>query len=481
MSIVFAAMVPHPPLIIPQVGKGQEDGIPATVESYKEMGRRVAELRPDTVFISTPHSVMYYDYFHISPGERARGDFKRFGVSPRDWSMEVEYDTEFVQTLCGYADELSFPAGIDGERDASLDHATLIPLHFIREAWGDAPLPKVVRVGLSGLPLSFHYMLGMLVQKAAEQLDRKVVYIGSGDLSHKLVDEGPYGFDENGPVYDERIMDVMGAGDFGKLFDFSADFCERAAECGHRSFVMMAGALDRTAVKVTKLSHEGPFGVGYGVCFYDPEGPDESRNFLEQAEGAKADKMAALRAQEDVYLTLARTALEHYLTEGYVLSLEAMQEQGLVPSLPADLLDRRAGAFVSLHKEGALRGCIGTTGPTQENLAEEICRNAVKAATEDPRFPQVQAHELPDLVYDVDVLSEPEDISGPEELDVKKYGVIVSTRGFIPKRGLLLPDLAGVDTVEEQIAIACRKANIREDEKYTLQRFTVERHCVEEE
>ena len=479
MSIIFGAMVPHPPLIVPQVGKGQEAGIADTVTAYKEVGRKVAELEPDTIVISTPHSVMYYDYFHISPGATATGDFARFGVSPRNWSMTVDYDEEFVKTLCDYADELSFPAGVAGERDASLDHATLIPLHFVREALPEgAKLPKVVRIGLSGMPLSYHYMLGMLIRNAAEELDKKVVYIASGDLSHKLKDDGPYGFDAAGPEYDERIMDVMGSASFGDLFSFDADFCDRAAECGHRSFVMMAGAFDRTAVNVKKYSHEGPFGVGYGICTYEPAGPDETRNFLEQEEAAKAQKMAELRAKEDAYITLARLTLESYFEKGVTPSAEALHEQGLLPDLPAALTETRAGCFVSLHKEGALRGCIGTTGPTQETLADEIIRNAVNAATEDPRFPRVEAHELPDLVYDVDVLSEPEDIDGPEVLDVKKYGVIVSTNGFIPKRGLLLPDLAGVDTVDEQIAIAKRKANIRDDEKIRLQRFTVERHEV---
>lgn len=479
MSILFGAMVPHPPLIIPEVGRGQEAGIGDTVTSYQAVGKRIAEHAPDTIVISTPHSVMYYDYFHISPGASASGDFARFGVSPSNWSMTVDYDEEFVQTLCDYADELSFPAGVAGERDASLDHATLIPLHFVREALPEgATLPKVVRIGLSGMPLSYHYMLGMLIQKAAEDLERNVVYIASGDLSHKLKDDGPYGFDAAGPEYDERIMDVMSSASFGDLFAFDADFCDRAAECGHRSFVMMAGALDRTAVKPEMLSHEGPFGVGYGVCTYEPLGPDESRNFLEQEELVKAEKMAELRGNEDAYITLARLTLESYLEKGITPSAETLHEQGLLPELPEELLSRRAGCFVSLHKEGALRGCIGTTGPTQDTLADEIIRNAVNAATEDPRFPRVEAHELPDLVYSVDVLSEPEDISSPDELDVRRYGVIVSTDGFIPKRGLLLPDLAGVDTVEEQIAIACKKASIREDESYSLQRFTVERHEV---
>ena len=479
MSILFGAMVPHPPLIIPQVGRGQEAGIPETVASYQAVGRIIADLSPDTIVVSTPHSVMYYDYFHISPGASARGDFARYGVPASEWDMTVEYDTEFTDTLSAYAKELSFPAGTDGERDASLDHATLIPLHFVREALpAGAALPKVVRIGLSGLPLSYHYMLGMLIQKAADRLGRRVVYIASGDLSHKLKEDGPYGLDENGPLYDARIMQVMGNASFGELFSFSSDFCERAAECGHRSFVMMAGAFDKTAVATKKWSHEGPFGVGYGICTYEPQGHDETRNFLEIEERAKAEKMAQVRASEDVYLTLARSALETYYEKGYLPTAEQLYDQGLLPELPTGLTGRRAGAFVSLHKEGALRGCIGTTGPTKEDLAEEIISNALKAATEDPRFPNVDAAELPDLVYNVDVLSEPEDIDSTDELDVKKYGVIVYTTGFFPKRGLLLPDLSGVDTVEEQVSIALRKANIREDEDYKLQRFTVERHEV---
>ena len=173
----------------------------------------------------------------------------------------------------------------------------------------------------------------------------------------------------------------------------------------------------------------------------------------------------------DPYVQLARNTIDLYIKKKQIY--EPQPEE-----LTEEMRSAQAGAFVSIHKDGDLRGCIGTTGPTQDSLADEIIRNAVNAATEDPRFPRVEAHELPDLVYNVDVLSEPEDIDGPEQLDVKKYGVIVSTGGFIPKRGLLLPDLAGVDTIEEQIAIAKKKANIRDGEKVKLQRFTVERHEV---
>ena len=132
-----------------------------------------------------------------------------------------------------------------------------------------------------------------------------------------------------------------------------------------------------------------------------------------------------------------------------------------------------AGAFVSLHVHGQLRGCIGTTGPTAENVAWEIVRNAVSACSRDPRFAPVRTDELDSLEYSVDVLGEPEAISSPAELDVKRYGVIVSCGG---RRGLLLPDLEGVDTVERQIDIARQKGGIGSRERYTLERFEVARH-----
>ena len=137
------------------------------------------------------------------------------------------------------------------------------------------------------------------------------------------------------------------------------------------------------------------------------------------------------------------------------------------------MLSRRAGAFVSIHEHGELRGCIGTIAPTTDSLAEEIIQNAISASTRDPRFYPIRPEELADLEISVDVLGEPEQISSMAELDVKRYGVIVSHGR---KRGLLLPDLEGVDTVEYQVAIARQKAGIREGEPITLERFEVVRH-----
>ena len=134
---------------------------------------------------------------------------------------------------------------------------------------------------------------------------------------------------------------------------------------------------------------------------------------------------------------------------------------------------KQAGVFVSLKKHGSLRGCIGTISPVTQSIAKEILRNAVSSGTEDPRFPPVTKDELDELIYSVDVLGEAESITDKSELDVKRYGVIV-TAGR--KRGLLLPNLDGVDTIEQQLSIARKKAGIYDNEKVSMERFEVVRH-----
>ena len=266
MSILASFMVPHPPLIVPQVGKGGEKQVLKTISSYEKAADEIAALCPDTIIITSPHQTMYADYFHISPGKRAKGSFAKFGAP--DVKFNEEYDEDLVDKISKIAHKENFPCGILGEEDDRLDHGTMVPLWFIRNKYKGG---KIVRIGLSGLPLTEHYRLGMIIEEAVEALGRKAVFVASGDLSHKLQDYGPYGFAKEGPQYDERIMDVMGRGAFGELFDFSEDFCDKAAECGHRSFVIMAGAWDSRNVRTEVLSHEDTTGVGYGIVTFYPE------------------------------------------------------------------------------------------------------------------------------------------------------------------------------------------------------------------
>ncbi len=460
MPIIAAFAVPHPPLIVPQVGRGGEKQIEATVRAYEQAADEIAALHPDTIIISSPHSVMYADYFHISPGSEASGSFGSFGAPQVKFAEQ--YDTALVDAIEELAGKENFPAGTLGEKDSRLDHGTMVPLYFIRQKYTGG---KIIRVGLSGLPLTEHYRFGQLIEKAVAQTGRNAIYVASGDLSHKLQDYGPYGFAPEGPEYDKRIMGVLSRGAFGELLEFDEIFCEKAAECGHRSFVIMAGALDGLSVKAMQLSHEDITGVGYGVCTFYPGNKDENRHFADTFLTGKSAELERKREMSDEYVKLARKSLESYIRDGKRIDIPA--------GLPAEMLTEKAGAFVSIHEHGQLRGCIGTILPVTDCVAEEIIRNAVSASTEDPRFDPIQPDELEWLEINVDVLGKPEDIDSPDKLDVKRYGVIV-TSGY--KRGLLLPDLDGVDTVEQQIEIAKHKAGITDGEKIKLQRFEVVRH-----
>lgn len=465
MPVVAAFVVPHPPLAVPGVGRGRERGIARTVAAYEEVARRVASLRPDTVVISSPHSTLYADYFHVSPGAGASGTFAQFGDA--EDGLEVRYDRELVRALERVAHERGIPLGTRGERDRALDWGVLVPLHFLsRHSTGY----EVVRLGLSGLSPLEHYRVGECVQRAARDLGRRVVYVASGDLSHKLSAEGPYGFAPEGSEFDEAVCAALAEGDLLGLLTIDQRLCDRAAECGLRSFQIMAGALDGTPVRSELLSYEGPFGVGYAVAALEPtgaEGSSEERRLGAAYEGWRRQEMRRVRAGEDPYVRLAREALESWVRLGRRLGPS-------VERLP-ELASRRAGAFVSLKKDGRLRGCMGTISPTRGSLAEEIAENAVMAGCHDPRFPPVREHELDEIAYDVDVLGEAEEVEGPEDLDPARYGVIVSAPGG--RRGLLLPDLDGVDTVEEQLSIAARKGGIDLlEEGVRLERFEVVRH-----
>ncbi len=460
MSVIAGFVVPHPPMIVPAVGRGSEKQVEETTRAYMEVAGQIAELKPDTIVISSPHATMYTDYFCISSGSGATGDFGRFGAG--DVSFDEKYDEEFVKKLEELIYEKDFPAGTMGDREKKLDHGVMVPLYFIEKFYRDF---KLVRIGLSGLELADHYRMGQFIEKVSLSLGRRTVYVASGDLSHKLQEYGPYGFAPEGPVYDERVMDVLGRGAFGELLDFEEDFCERAAECGHRSFVMMSGAFDRRAVDCKVYSHQDVTGVGYGIASFYPAGRDESRCFLEQYSERQKCLMDEKKASQDEYVKLARDTIESYIRYGKTPDVSSLKG--------SELLSKRAGAFVSIHKNGRLRGCIGTILPVQDNLAQEIVHNAVSASTQDPRFEPIGVGELDYLDINVDELMPPEEIDSPDMLDVKKYGVIVTCRG---KRGLLLPDLPGVDTVEQQIDIARQKAGIAPGEPLSLMRFEVVRH-----
>lgn len=460
MPLKGAFIVPHPPLIIPEIGGGQEKKIKKTIDAYEKISQKISEIKPDTIVLTTPHSVLYSDYIHISPGDGAKGNFREFGEV--EVGMKAYYDAEFVKVLSLLAEENNIHAGTLGEKRKTLDHGVMVPLYYVNKYYNDY---KLVRISISGLSFIEHYKFGKCIKQAAEESDKNVVFIASGDLSHMLKDEGPYGYREDGPIFDREVTDAMRSSDFLQFLKFDEEFCEAAAECGLRSFITMAGALDGKKVKADLLSYEGPFGVGYAVASFEITGNDENRHFDEIYMDNELKRIESLKKEEDDYVKLARHTLE-----SYVINHKKIKKGS---ELSTKLLNDKAGVFVSLKLDGKLRGCIGTIMSTTDCIADEIIQNAISAGTEDPRFYPVTEEELPRLVYNVDVLGKPESIASSDDLDPEKYGVIVS-KGR--RSGLLLPDLEGIDNAEEQISIALKKAGIGPNENYSMERFEVERH-----
>lgn len=449
MSIVAAYAVPHPPLIVPAVGHGEEKAIQATIDAYREVARRIVEHEPQTIVVVSPHAPLYRDGFYVSLSEASEGDMAQFRA-PHE-HLEILNDTEFEWLLSQELKAhgiLTVGAGSDVEE---LDHASYVPLYFLRD---NLPNFKLVRVGLSGLPSSVHKQVGECIAHVARETQSATVLIASGDLSHKLTPDGPYGFAQAGPEFDARIIELFKNNDLAGLFTLDPLMCEAAAECGLKSFEIMAGALEGTTYDAELLSYEGPFGVGYAVAAFEVESDAQ--------DGDEADAPVEV----DPYVALARASVEGFVTTGEAIALPA--------DTPHELLDLRAGVFVSLHEHGELRGCIGTISPVRDCIAQEIIYNGISACSEDPRFTPVLPQELDYLDYSVDVLAPAEPITSLDELDPKRYGVIV-TKGM--KRGLLLPNLDGVDTIEQQLGIAMAKAGISPDElPLSVERFEVVRH-----
>lgn len=476
MPLCAAYVMPHPPLAVDGVGDGSEKLlIPETMKSFHAIGKEISKIAPDTIVVSSPHSIIYSDYFHISPGFHSAGNFNMFGA---DTSMSIDYDNEFVSNLERFCSEIHFSAGTQGEENPNLDHGTMVPLFFVNQYYQNYDL---VRVSLSGLSLNEHFIFGKMIKKVADKLDKKIVFIASGDLSHYQKDEGPYGYRPEGPIYDEKLMNTLSSGNLKDLLSFDDNLLRQAGECGHRSFCIMAGALDEEDYSVDTLSHENTFGVGYGFARINIKSRFNGNSDWENAIKLELERYYAGETQKftaqmeaaimesqdkDIYVALARKTIDALILGKELPDTDA-------DDISDELKNKRAGTFVSIHKGNELRGCIGTIMATKKCIAEEIVANAISASTQDPRFPKVSEDELPFLEINVDVLTEPEPIKSADELDVKKYGVIVQNDHRL---GILLPDLDGVDTIEQQISIAKRKAGISENEACEMYRFTVSRH-----
>ncbi|MGE0495073.1 MAG: AmmeMemoRadiSam system protein A [Vulcanimicrobiota bacterium] len=413
MSLRAAMLSPHPPLLIPEIGRERAAQVAATSQALEELAARVARLAPQRLVVITPHGEGHPRALRLYAEPVVRGDFRRFGAP--QVSFEIEVDLDFTTRLARVARASGFDCVTEGA--APLDHGLMVPLYFLRQA---AVLTPVVIMCVSDLAPRQHYELGTVLSAVIEEDPSSTVVVASGDLSHRLIASGPYGFDPAGPEYDRQVCEAIAPLRRRKLMDIPAGLENKAGVCASRPLGLMLGMVPE-GFRSRLLSYEGPFGVGYAVVELSPE-------------------VEPVR--------LARRAIEDWVRHQRMLTPGQVFEP---------MLEQPSAAFVTLKRDGQLRGCIGTLEPVARRLADEIARNAVAACSQDHRFSPLTIAELEDLQVSVSALHPPEPTE-PEHLDPARYGVVVRQGR---KRGLLLPGIEQIQTIDEQLSAVRRKAGIR--------------------
>lgn len=453
-SLVFSGIAPHPPIMVPEVGREAISEVRRSIRAMEQLTQRILAAGAETVILISPHAPLEPDAFVAYDDANLQGGFANFRAPHVE--LTATLDTELLSAIAERSDKQNY--SVAGLAHVPLDHGTAVPLYFLqRNGWRG----RLVALGYSFLSNDDHLGFGSCIREAIEAVGRPVALIASGDLSHRLKPEAPGGYEPAAYIFDDEVVDALRANNPDRIARIDPDLRRLAGECGYRSMLIALGATHHSQLACEVLSYEAPFGVGYMVAQLTNKQTGKASSSEKEivSQNEKDSTAAALTA-------LAREAVEKYVREG---------SQIKSPSDPIELLNVRAACFVSLKtNSGDLRGCIGTIEPTQKTLAEEIIANAINAATRDPRFSPVAPVELANLRYSVDVLSVPEP-AALADLDPELYGVIVEDEtGY--RRGLLLPALESIETVEQQVAIAARKAGIPPETPVKLSRFSVGRY-----
>jgi AmmeMemoRadiSam system protein A/AmmeMemoRadiSam system protein B len=450
-SIVLAGIAPHPPIMVPEVGREAIAEVRSSIDAMAALTERVIESGAETVILISPHAPLEPDAFVAYAGPQLHADFASFRAPTA--TVHAELDEELLKEITRAAAETAFEVvRIRGD----LDHGTAVPLYFLqRHGWHG----RVVALGYSFLSNEDHLRFGNCIRAAVDEVGRPVAFIASGDLSHRLKPGAPAGYDPHAHLFDEEVVDAIRSNSTRRIVNIDQELRRMAGECGYRSMLVAIGVAQGLEPRCEVISYEAPFGVGYLVAQLLMSEPPAIAGELTNEIGARAESGAELPA-------LARQTIEAFVKEGKLID---------APENLSELLQQRAACFVSIKTDvGDLRGCIGTIEPEKDTLAEELMVNAISAATRDPRFPPVREDELPGLKYSVDVLSQPE-LVRLDDLDPNVYGVIVEDQSGV-RRGLLLPNLEGIDTAARQVEIASRKAGIAPGSEVKLWRFRADRY-----
>jgi AmmeMemoRadiSam system protein A len=420
MPLAFAGLMCHAPIVIPEVAGSEAHKCVRTTRAMREMGQRVVRSRPDRVVLISPHSPRNQTRFAAWSGVH-RGDLADFRAP--HLRIELPDAPEVAQAL-----QLP-PVGPPHTRPPTwpnwLDHGAMVPLHFLWAAGWRGPT-AILALPWSQAPDS--EALG----RSIAALAGRTALVASGDMSHRLIPGAPAGHHPRAKDFDRGFVQALKNEDWGSAC--AVPWREQAAEDVVDSTRVAMGAAG-APLHAEVLSYEGPWGVGYTqAVLYDPAPP---------------------------LYAVARCALTAHV-DGRTYA-------------PPTGGPTCFGTFVTLRRDGALRGCIGRIGKPTNGTYAQVVDNAVGAASKDHRFSPIARDEVADLDIEVSVLTPPEHIDGIGDLDPAVFGVIVHCDG---KRGVMLPDVQGIETASQQVRLTCKKVGIDPTGRLELQRFQVSKEVA---
>lgn len=264
MSLVFSAITPHPPILIPNIGRERFERVKASENALKDLANDLYASKPDTVITISPHAPISEDTFLINACEKFECNFEEFGDFETSFSFKP--DLELIANIKMGAQDENIPLNLICE--SQLDHGNAVPLFYLMKNLKDVPL---VPISFTFLDVKTHYELGELLYREIMRTNKRIAVIASGDLSHAITPEAPAGFSENGKEFDETIVEMLKNKDEDKILKMDQAFVEEAAECGYRSIVILLGILKGMNYKPKVLAYEHPFGVGYLTCNFSLE------------------------------------------------------------------------------------------------------------------------------------------------------------------------------------------------------------------
>jgi len=270
--LVFAAITPHPPIIIPGIGSPKDLKLAKnTISAMEKLSQKISEAKPDTVIIISPHAAVHSDRFAIYASPHFYGNFGQFNAP----SISQRFDNNLflAEKIRKKADEAGIGAFLFGDPESDhfeLDHGEMVPMYYLGKGLPNDT--KVIPIAYSYLDRAQHYAFGQVMQEVADSpefADERIAIIASGDLSHRLTPDTDNGYNNAGKDFDKQLVEFISQDKVRDIIEMDEEFIEEAGECGFRSILVLLGALEACKYQPEVLSYEGPFGVGYLVANFE--------------------------------------------------------------------------------------------------------------------------------------------------------------------------------------------------------------------